>query len=57
MLYREITAVCSQIPTQHINTQCGQNVDLLNVKLIVYVVTTWQIHLVCTLTTSTQGII
>ena len=29
MLYREIIAVCSQI---HTNTQCGQNVELLNVK-------------------------
>ena len=33
MLYREITAVCSQIHTKHINTLCGQNVELLNVKL------------------------
>ena len=32
MLYREIIAVCSQIHTKHINTLCGQNVDLLNVK-------------------------
>jgi len=32
MLYREIIAVCSQIHTKHINTQCGQNVELLNVK-------------------------
>ena len=28
MLYREIIAVCSQIHTKHINTQCGQNVEL-----------------------------
>jgi len=40
MLYREIIAVCSQIHTKHINTLCGQNADLLNVKLAVYVVTT-----------------
>jgi len=33
MLYREIIAVCSQI---HINTLCGQNIELLNVKLAVY---------------------
>ena len=33
MLYREIIADCSQIHTQHINTQCGQNVELMNVKL------------------------
>jgi hypothetical protein len=40
MLYSEITAVCSQIHTKHINTLCGQNVQLLNVKLLVYIVTT-----------------
>ena len=28
MLYREIIAVCSQIHTKHINTVCGQNVEL-----------------------------
>ena len=32
MLYSEIIAVCSQIHTKHINTVCGQNVELLNVK-------------------------
>jgi len=32
MLYREIIAVCSQIHTKHINTLCGQNVELSNVK-------------------------
>ena len=40
MLCREIMAVCSQIHTKHINSVCGQNVELLNVKLAVYVVTT-----------------
>ena len=40
MLYREITALCSEIHTKHINTVCGQNVDLLNVKLAVHTVTT-----------------
>jgi len=35
MLYKEIMAVCSQIHTKHINTLCGQNVELLNVKLVV----------------------
>jgi hypothetical protein len=40
MLYREIIAVCSQIHTKHINTLCGQNVELLNVKLVVHKVTT-----------------
>ena len=28
MLYREIIAVFSQIDTKHINTLCGQNVEL-----------------------------
>ena len=28
MLCREIIAVCSQIHTKHINTLCGQNVEL-----------------------------
>jgi hypothetical protein len=32
MLYRKIVAVCSQIHTKHINTLCGQNVKLMNVK-------------------------
>ena len=36
MLYRETIAVCSQIHTKHINTLCGQNVELLNAKLVVY---------------------
>ena len=40
MLYREIMAVCSEIHTKHVNTVCGQNVELLNVKLSVYIVTT-----------------
>jgi len=40
MLYREIIAVCSEIHTKHINTLCGQNVELLNVKLAVHIVTT-----------------
>ena len=40
MLYREIIAVCSQIHTKHINTLCGQNGELLNVKLAVHMVTT-----------------
>ena len=39
MLYKEIIAVCSQIHTKHINTLCGQNAELLNVKLAVYTVT------------------
>ena len=33
-------ADCSEIHTKDINTLCGQNVELLNVKLAVHVVTT-----------------
>jgi len=40
MIYREIIAVCSEIHTKHIDTLCGQNVELLNVKLVVRIVTT-----------------
>ena len=40
MPYREIIAVGSQIHTKHINTLCGQNVELLNFKLEVHIVTT-----------------
>jgi hypothetical protein len=32
MLYREIIVVCSQIHAKYINTLCGQNVELLDVK-------------------------
>ena len=32
MLYSEIIAVCSQIHTKHINTMCGQNVELMNTE-------------------------
>jgi len=40
MLYREVIAVCSQIHSKHINTLCGQNAELLNVKLAAHIVTT-----------------
>ena len=40
MLYREIIAVCFQIRTKQINKLCGQNVELVNVKLVVRIVTT-----------------
>jgi len=40
MLYREIIAVCSEIHTKHINALCGQNVEFVNVKLVVHVMTT-----------------
>jgi len=32
MLYKEIIAVFSDIPTQQINTLCGQNVSFFSVK-------------------------
>ena len=32
--------VCSEIHTKHLNTLCGQNLELLNVKLAVHMVTT-----------------
>jgi len=41
MWNREIIAVCSEIHTKHLNTLCGQSVELLNVKLVVHIVTTW----------------
>jgi hypothetical protein len=40
MLYREIIAVCFEIHTKHTNAQYGQNVELLNIKLVVQIVTT-----------------
>ena len=40
MLCREIMTVCSEIHTKHINTVCGQKVELLDVKLVVNIVTT-----------------
>jgi len=40
MLYSEIIAVCSEIHTKHINTTCGQNIELSNLKLVVRIVTT-----------------
>jgi len=40
MLYREIMAVCSEIHTKLINILCGQNVEMLNVKVVVHIVTT-----------------
>ena len=45
MLYREIMAVFSEIHTKLINTVCGQNAELLNVKLVVHIVTTglWRV--------------
>ena len=55
MLYTEIKAVCSEIHTKHMNALCGQNGELLNVKLVVHIVTTgstysdhWAVHTVTT---------
>jgi len=42
MLCKEIIAVCSEIHTKHTNTLCGQNAELLNIKLVAYIVTTVQ---------------
>jgi len=42
MMHRKIIAVCSEIHTKHINTLCGQNVELLNVKLVVLIACTAQ---------------
>jgi hypothetical protein len=39
MQYREINAVCYEIHTKYIYTLWGQNVEMLNVKLVVYIVT------------------
>jgi hypothetical protein len=36
MLYREIIAVCYEVHTKHINTLCGLNVELRDVKLAVH---------------------
>jgi len=40
MLNREIMAVFSEINTKHINALFGPNLELLNVKLVVHIVTT-----------------
>jgi len=39
MLYSEIIAVFSEINPRQLNTLCGQNVELLNVKLVAHIVT------------------
>ena len=40
MLYREIIAVRSEINIKHINTLCGQNVEMFILKLVVPIATT-----------------
>ena len=32
MPYREIIVVCYEIHTKHINSLCGQNAELVNIK-------------------------
>jgi hypothetical protein len=36
MLYMEVIAICSEIHTKYINAVFGQNVWLLNVKLVLH---------------------
>jgi len=52
MLYRDLKAVCSEIHTIHKNTLCGQNLELLNVKLVVHVVITGLKSLISIIQTS-----
>jgi len=40
MLYGEIIVLWSEMHTKHINVLCEQNLELLNVKLAVHIVTT-----------------
>jgi hypothetical protein len=49
MLHRKIIAVCSEIHTEHINTVCGQDVELMNVNLAVRIVTTGLYRVKCLL--------
>ena len=39
MLYKEIIVVFSEIHTKPLNMVCGLNVELLNVKLVLHIVT------------------
>ena len=40
VVWGNISCFFFQIHTKHINTLCGQNVEMLNVKLVVHIVTT-----------------
>ena len=40
MLCKEIIAIYSEIRTKHTTKLCGQDVELVNVKLAVHIVTT-----------------
>jgi hypothetical protein len=39
MLYREIMAICSQNHSKYKKSLCGLNVEFVNAKLVVYIVT------------------
>ena len=54
MLYREIIAVCSEIHTKHINTLCGQNGELLNVKPSATFSDQWPLNFALEQTTKAQ---
>ena len=40
LMYGIVLVTVREIHTKHINTLCGQNLELLNVKLAVHIVTT-----------------
>jgi hypothetical protein len=40
MLHNEMTVVCSQIHTKHVNKFCGQKVDIGTLNLAVHKLTT-----------------
>ena len=40
MLRSQIIAVCFEVHSKHLNAVCGQDVELLNVKLVVHILTT-----------------
>jgi hypothetical protein len=46
VLYRERVAVCSEIHTKHIYTPCIWNVELMDVKRAVHIVTTRARHVI-----------
>jgi hypothetical protein len=52
MQYKEIIAVCSEIHTKHINTVCGQNVELSDVRLTLHKVATGGLKESCVINAS-----
>ena len=40
MLWRVTLAVCSEMNRKHIKTLCGHNLEMLNIKLVLHIVTT-----------------